>query len=135
MKAAVLYEANTPLMIEELELSALGPGDVLVRVAAAGVCHSDLHHMDGHSQGYPKPVVLGHEGAGVVKEVAPDVTDFVPGDHVILSFRPSCGTCFHCTGGHPNLCASGLKAGYLTSGRRHLHKDGTEINHFANVAC
>lgn len=135
MKAAVLYEANTPLVIEELDLYPLGPGDVLVRVAAAGVCHSDLHHMNGHSSGHPMPVVLGHEGAGIIEEVAPDVADLAPGDHVILSFRPSCGVCYECASGHPNQCTSGILAGHLTSGRRHLHKDGAEIFHFANTSC
>ncbi|MGI8550014.1 MAG: Zn-dependent alcohol dehydrogenase [Dehalococcoidia bacterium] len=135
MKAAVLYAPNTPLVIEEIDLYPLGPGDVLVRVASAGVCHSDLHHMDGHSVGHPRPVVLGHEGAGIVEEVAPDVGDLAPGDHVIFSFRPSCGTCPDCAGGRPNLCMNGITPGHLASGRRHLHKDGSEIYHFANVSC
>ena len=135
MKAAVLYEANTPLAIEEIDLDPPEAGDVLVKVAAAGVCHSDLHHIDGHSTGHPKPVVLGHEGAGVVEAAGPGVGDLAPGDHVIFSFRPSCGVCSFCVTGRPNLCSTGVKAGYLTSGRRHLHKGSSPVYHFANTSC
>ena len=90
MRAAVLYEVGAPLAIEELTLLPPKEGEVRVRFAASGVCHSDLHYIKG-DRPYPKPVVLGHEGAGIVEEVGPGVTRAKAGDHVILSFVPACG--------------------------------------------
>ena len=103
MKAAVLREVNTPLQIEEIQHGDPGPREVLVRTAAAGVCHSDLHFLDGS---YPHllPVVLGHESAGVVEAVGSMVTYVKPGDHVITCLSAFCGHCEHCLTGHMSLC-------------------------------
>ena len=103
VKAAVLYEANTPLVVEELDLDDPKEGEVLVRLSSAGVCHSDYHVMKGEWNP-PLPMVLGHEAAGVVERVGPGVTMSKPGDHVILNFRPNCGWCKYCTVGRPVLC-------------------------------
>ena len=90
MKAAVLYEANTPLQIVDLEQQGPQAGEARVRVKAAGVCHSDWHIMNGDWQ-LPLPMVLGHEAAGIVEEVGAGVANVKPGDHIIFSFRPQCG--------------------------------------------
>ncbi len=103
MKAAVLREVNTPLQIEEIQHGDPGPREVLVRTAAAGVCHSDLHFLDG-SYPYLLPVVLGHESAGVVEAVGGMVTYVKPGDHVITCLSAFCGHCEHCLTGHMSLC-------------------------------
>ena len=103
MKAAVLREVNTPLQIEEIQHGDPGPREVLVRTAAAGVCHSDLHFQDG-SYPYLLPVVLGHESAGVVEAVGGMVTYVKPGDHVITCLSAFCGHCEHCLTGHMSLC-------------------------------
>ncbi len=106
MKAAVLREVNRPMLVEDVELDAPARGQVVVRTAAAGVCHSDLHFIDG-SWPMRLPAVLGHEAAGVVEEVGEDVTYVRPGDHVILLFVAFCGRCRFCAMGRPNLCADG----------------------------
>lgn len=102
-KAAVLHEVGKPLEIEELELAAPAEGEVLVRYTHTGLCHSDLHVMQG-DLGAWLPLVLGHEGAGVVEEVGPGVTRVAPGDHFVASFIPTCGTCHWCAIGRQNLC-------------------------------
>ena len=102
-KAAVLYEAKTPLVIEELELDPPKEGEALVKIGAAGICRSDWHFMHGAAS-MPLPAVLGHEGSGVVQEVGPGVTTVKPGDTVILSFVSRCGKCHFCIIGRPNLC-------------------------------
>ena len=104
MKAAVLYEPNTPLRIEEVDLNEPGTGEVMVRMMASGVCHSDWHVVKGEWTHHALPSVLGHEGAGLVESVGPNVTSVKPGDHVILSWKASCGTCEMCQRGWPNLC-------------------------------
>ena len=109
MKAAVLHKVGGPFVVEDLTLQDPGEGEVLVRMAAAGICHSDWHFVTGALQ-RPFPVVLGHEGAGVVEEVGAGVTLVRPGDHVILNWSPDCGTCFFCTRGKNNLCEKFLKA-------------------------
>src|SRR5215813_3123423 len=106
MRAAVLYQPGQPLRVEDVELGAPRAGEVRVRVAAAGVCHSDYHYMRGDLVGN-LPVVLGHEGAGVVEEVGPGVTSFRPGDHVVLLWRTACGRCEYCSRGRPALCREG----------------------------
>ena len=103
MKAAVLYELNQPVVVEDIEMEGPKKGEVLVKVAATGVCHSCYHAVTGKIS-YPLPVVLGDEGAGVVEEVGEGVTLVEPGDHVILSWVPSCGYCIYCTQGYSNLC-------------------------------
>src|SRR5205809_7006893 len=102
-QAAVLLEPRTKLIIEELMLDAPHAGEVLVKIAASGVCHSDYHLISGATK-HPMPAVLGHEGAGIVESVGPDVTRIKPGDHVILNWAPDCGHCYYCQHGKPNLC-------------------------------
>ena len=106
MKAAILREVNKPLTIEEVSLDEPGPGQVLVKTAASGVCHSDLHFVEGLWP-VPLPAVLGHEAAGVVEKVGADVTYVEPGDHVVLLFVPFCGSCRDCMVGRPYLCTQG----------------------------
>src|SRR5258708_24813063 len=103
MKAAVLHEVNKPLVIEDVSLQKPGPREVLIRTAAAGLCHSDLHFMEGK---YPwmLPAVLGHESAGVVEQVGDQVTYVQPGDHVITCLSVYCGDCEFCLTGHLSLC-------------------------------
>ncbi|MEM1315311.1 MAG: Zn-dependent alcohol dehydrogenase [Pseudomonadota bacterium] len=103
MKAAVLHEAGAPLVIEEVGVKKPGPREVLVRTAYAGLCHSDLHFMEG-LYAHPLPAVLGHEAAGVVEQVGEDVTYLAPGDHVISCLSVFCGTCEYCNSGRPALC-------------------------------
>jgi NDMA-dependent alcohol dehydrogenase len=135
-KAAVLFEVGKGLEIRELDVQAPQRDEVLVRMAAGGVCHSDLHVMTGHLVG-ALPAVLGHEGAGVVAEVGPGVTHLKPGDHVIPLWRLSCGTCEHCSDGRPALCAAGTQirmTGRLLDGTTRFSLGGTEIKHFAGVS-
>ena len=104
MKAAVLREHMRPLVVEELDLGEPGPGEVLVKMMASGVCHSDWHVVKGEWTQVPLPIVLGHEGAGIVESLGPNVTGVQLGDHVILSWKASCGLCEMCQKGWPNLC-------------------------------
>lgn len=103
------YTASRPLVLEEVELAAPRAGELLVRVEAASVCHSDVSVVDG-SRIRPLPMALGHEAAGVVEEVGPGVRDVRPGDHVVLTFVPSCGSCPECSSGRPALCTPGAAA-------------------------
>ncbi len=104
IKAAVLYEINSPLQIEEFELPDIHRDQVRVRLSASGVCHSDWHVIKGDWPDISVPTILGHEGAGVVEEVGADVTHVRVGDHVILSWKRNCGRCESCQNGYPNLC-------------------------------
>lgn len=130
IKAAVLhalgaeqpYAETKPLVIEEVELAPPGPGEVLVEVKAAGLCHSDLSVVNG-SRPRPTPMVIGHEAAGVVAECGPGVEDLKAGDKVVMVFVPSCGSCLPCAEGRPALCEPGAEsntAGTLLSGERRL---------------
>ncbi len=144
-KAAVLYEmerarpyAGThPLALEELELAPPGPGEVLVEIAAAGLCHSDLSVING-TRPWPLPLVLGHEAAGVVREAGAGVTDLKPGDHVVFSFLPVCGRCMNCVSGRGWLCERGVaanRAGTLLTGAcRFSHSDGRKLFHHLGVS-
>jgi S-(hydroxymethyl)glutathione dehydrogenase/alcohol dehydrogenase len=130
VRAAVLREFRVPLVIEELELDPPKAGEILVRMAASGVCHSDLHVVQGI---HPTelPVVLGHEGAGVVEEVGPGVDGLEPGDHVLLTWLPYCGRCRHCARGWPNRCEN--VAWYdatMEDGTCRFHRDGARIHHY-----
>jgi alcohol dehydrogenase len=131
------YAESLPLKIREVELDPPGPGEVLVRVHAAGLCHSDLSVISG-DRPRPMPMVLGHESAGVVVECGPGVSDLRPGDRVVLVFMPSCGACMPCMEGRPALCEPGAAsngAGTLLSGQRRLHLDGKPVNHHVGVSC
>ncbi|HEV2358578.1 MAG TPA: Zn-dependent alcohol dehydrogenase [bacterium] len=135
-KAAVLFEVGKKLEICDVEVQAPKAGEVLVRMAAAGVCHSDLHVMTGHLFA-PLPAVLGHEGAGVVEEIGAGVATVRPGDHVIPLWRLSCGECEYCTAGRPALCAAGTAVrmtGYLPDGTTRFALGGTALKHFAGVS-
>src|SRR5512133_2807399 len=125
------YAISKPLTITELILDRPGHGEVLVRVAAAGLCHSDLSVING-DRPRPMPMALGHEAAGVVQEVGAGVTDLTVGDHVVVVFVPSCGHCAPCAEGRPALCEPGAAAngaGTLLSGARRLARGGEAMNH------
>lgn len=137
--AALLLEPGTPLVVEEIELDEPREDEVLVRVAAAGVCHSDLHLADGVLGDGRWPIVLGHEGAGIVERVGSRVTNVAPGDHVAFCFVPACGDCRACRSGHPNLCGPAGDHGYagmLMDGTSRLRRlDGTILQHGLMTAC
>jgi alcohol dehydrogenase len=144
-RAAVLHEMgrpppyrnSRPLEIAAVELDAPGPGEVLVCMRAAGLCHSDLSVIDGNRP-RPMPMVLGHEASGTVEALGPGVEDLREGDHVIAAFVPSCGSCEPCAGGRPALCEPGLAsntAGTLLSGARRLHRGGAALNHHLGVSA
>ena len=109
-RAAVLHAAQTPMSIETITAAALKPTDVLVRIRAAGLCHTDLEVIEG-SLRYPLPIVLGHEAAGVVEQVGPAARGVKTGDHVVLSWNPHCGHCFYCDRDSPILCEEYLGGG------------------------
>ncbi|MBT9507061.1 zinc-dependent alcohol dehydrogenase family protein [Rhodoferax sp.] len=131
------YAESRPLEITEVELAPPGPGEVLVRVVAAGLCHSDLSIING-DRPRRMPIVLGHEAAGIVEALGEGVTDLEPGDHVILVFVPSCGHCAPCAEGRPVLCdpaAAANAAGTLLGGGRRLSYQGESIDHFVGVSA
>ncbi len=136
-QAAVLYEAKTPLSIETVEVLDPGPGEVRVRMHAAGVCHSDLHVMTGDLP-MVTPIILGHEGAGVIESVGDGVKSVEPGDHVIPIWRMSCGTCEYCLGGRPALCDIGTAMRFTglmpDGGTRFRNSKGDAIRHYAGVS-
>jgi alcohol dehydrogenase len=145
IKAAVLnkmgleapYAKSKPLAIEEIELDPPGYGEVLVRIGAAGLCHSDLSVIEGNRP-RPMPMALGHEAAGVVEKVGPGVDDLKVGDHVVMVFVPSCGHCLPCAEGRPALCEPGAAAngaGTLLSGERRLHRNGSDVHHHLGVSA
>ena len=133
----VPYAQSRPLRIREVELAPPGIGEVLIRVHAAGLCHSDLSVVSG-DRPRPMPMVLGHESAAEVVECGPGVPDLRPGDRVVLVFMPSCGGCMPCMEGRPALCEPGAAsngAGTLLSGERRLSLDGVAVNHHVGVSC
>ena len=135
--ASAPYAQSLPLRIRDVELDPPGHGEVLVRIRAAGLCHSDLSVISG-DRPRPVPMVLGHESAGEVVECGPGVTDLKVGDRVVLVFMPSCGCCMPCMEGRPALCEPGAAsngAGTLLSGARRLHLDGQPVNHHVGVSC
>ena len=137
IKAAVLYEPNTPFQTETLDLALPEAGEVLVRIAAAGVCHSDWHLVTGDTQ-HAMPVVPGHEGAGVVEAVGEGVSRIRPGDHVALNWAPNCGDCFYCLRGRPSLCTAFVEpiwAGTMMDGTTRLSKAGRPVYSFSALAC
>ncbi len=134
MRAAILYEVGKPLAVEPVELQEPRPGEVAVRIAATGVCHSDLHYIKG-DLGYPLPVVLGHEAAGVVEAVGEGVDSVRPGDHVVLLFAPACGRCRYCDAGRPHLCEMRYRVrGKMPDGTTRLRWRGQDLHHFTCVS-
>ena len=134
MKAAVLWESGAPLSVEEVELGEPQAGEVRVRIAAAGVCRSDLHVMDG-TWAYDLPMVLGHEGAGVVDAVGPGVLAPKVGDAVALAWVTACGRCRMCAAGSPALCEIGSHLHRMPDGSSRLQARGQDLNHFMATAC
>jgi S-(hydroxymethyl)glutathione dehydrogenase/alcohol dehydrogenase len=133
VRAAVLREINAPLSVEEVELAEPGADEVQVKLAASGVCHSDWNVITGAAQN-PLPAVLGHEGAGIVEEVGEGVTGVSAGDHVVLSWLPSCGTCFYCVQGRGALCDMAMAdmfEGTLPGGSLALSQNGAPLYHYS----
>jgi len=132
MKAAVFRGVRQPLAIEDVQLSAPGPHEVIIRTAAAGVCHSDVHFYEGLYP-TPTPVVLGHESAGIVEEVGSEVRYVAPGDHVITCLSVFCGHCDYCTTGRPHLCnreGTRREAGQAPR----LSQNGEVVHQFADLS-
>ena len=129
MQAAVLYQASEPMVVEEVDLDEPHAGEVLVRLAASGVCHSCLHIMDGSMSWPDMPVVLGDEGAGVVERVGAGVSSVAPGDHVILSWSPACGRCRYCATGRPQLCERRPARGVMLDGTTRRRVRGQDVTH------
>ena len=131
------YAQSRPLQIVEVELDPPGPREVLVRMRAAGLCHSDLSVING-DRPRPLPMAIGHEGAGEVLEVGTDVKDLRVGDHVVAAFVPCCGACEPCTHGRPALCEPGFKAnsaGVLLSGAKRIHRNAADVYHHLGVSA
>ncbi|MDN3495718.1 Zn-dependent alcohol dehydrogenase [Planococcus sp. APC 4015] len=138
VRAAVLRAFGSPLEIEEIELSDPGPGELLVEIEAAGVCHSDLHYLRGDLR-CPLPVVPGHEGAGRVLQLGPGATgDIAVGDRVALLWRPNCGRCAQCISGRPIMCEFGpvqARSGGLLDGTTRMSSGGGPVHHLLGVSC
>lgn len=135
-RAALLFEPKTPLRVEELTLDEPQDQEVLVRIVASGVCHTDLHYIKGESP-VGLPVVLGHEGAGIVEKVGPNVTTVEPGNHVIMTVIFSCGKCRFCIEGHPARCIENLNVmmmGTLPGGGKRLRIGTEEVHHLFGLA-
>src|SRR3984957_14919422 len=132
-EAAILWGQNTEWSVESIELDPPQAGEVLVKLAASGMCHSDEHLVTGDLGGI-YPIIGGHEGAGVVQEVGPGVTGLAPGDHVVFGFIPACGQCPSCARGHSNLCDNGaaLMIGLQMDGTSRHHARGQDL---ATMVC
>jgi S-(hydroxymethyl)glutathione dehydrogenase/alcohol dehydrogenase len=137
MKAVVCRERNGPVAVEDVSLDPPGPGEVQVRLAATGVCHSDYSVISGVVP-IKLPCILGHEGAGTVEEVGKGVTHVAPGDKVVLSWVTSCGDCFFCKEGQPNLCDVGLRVNThhrMPDGTSRAHQDGVDLQSFSALGA
>jgi S-(hydroxymethyl)glutathione dehydrogenase / alcohol dehydrogenase len=137
IRAAVLEQFAKPLVVQEVDLDGPGPGEVLVRLAACGVCHTDLYTASGVDPSGYAPTVLGHEGAGVVEAVGDGVSSVAPGDHVITLFSPQCGECVHCVSPKTNLCLAireQQNLGYLPDGSTRLHRGDERVRHFMGTS-
>jgi len=133
MRAAVLERFGEPLVVQEVELAEPRAGEVLVRLAACGVCHTDLYTASGADPSGYAPAVLGHEGAGVVEKVGEGVASVNPGDHVVTLFSPQCRECIHCRDERTNLCLAireEQNKGHLPDGTVRISRDGEEVRHF-----
>ena len=137
IRAAVLEEFARPLVVQDVDLDGPGPGEVLVRLAACGVCHTDLYTASGVDPSGYAPTVLGHEGAGVVEDVGAGVTSLAPGDHVVTLFSPQCRECLHCQSPKTNICLAireQQNLGFLPDGSTRLNRDGERIRHFMGTS-
>jgi S-(hydroxymethyl)glutathione dehydrogenase / alcohol dehydrogenase len=137
MRAAVLEEFGAPLAVQEVDLADPGPGEVLVRLVACGVCHTDLYTASGADPSGYAPAVLGHEGGGVVERIGEGVSSVAPGDHVVTLFSPQCRECQHCQSPRTNLCLAireQQNRGYLPDGTTRLSRDGEPIRHFMGTS-
>jgi S-(hydroxymethyl)glutathione dehydrogenase / alcohol dehydrogenase len=137
MRAAVLEEFGKPLVVQEVDLAEPKAGEVLVRLEACGVCHTDLYTASGADPSGYAPAVLGHEGAGVVEAIGPDVGDLAVGDHVVTLFSPQCRECEHCRSDRTNLCLAireQQNLGYLPDGTARLSRGGEPIRHFMGTS-
>jgi len=137
IRAAVLEQFGAPLEVQELELAEPQAGEVLVRLTACGVCHTDLYTASGADPSGYAPTVLGHEGAGIVERVGDGVRDVAPGDHVVTLFSPQCRECIHCRDHRTNLCLAireQQNQGYLPDGTTRLSRDGEPIRHFMGTS-
>jgi S-(hydroxymethyl)glutathione dehydrogenase/alcohol dehydrogenase len=137
VRAAVLERFGEPLEVQEVDLAEPKAGEVLVRLAACGVCHTDLYTASGADPSGYAPTVLGHEGAGVVEAVGDGVTSVRPGDHVVTLFSPQCRECIHCRDARTNLCLAireQQNQGYLPDGTTRLSRDGEPIRHFMGTS-
>src|SRR4051794_34459346 len=137
MRAAVLEEFGAPLVVQDVELAEPEPGEVLVRLVACGVCHTDLYTASGADPSGYAPTVLGHEGAGVVDRVGDGVSSLAPGDHVVTLFSPQCRECVHCLDPRTNLCLAirdQQNQGYLPDGTTRLSRDGEQMRHFMGTS-
>src|SRR5215216_2652997 len=133
IRAAVLEEFGAPLAVQDVELAGPGPGEVLVRLLACGVCHTDLYTASGADPSGYAPCVLGHEGCGTVEAVGEGVTSLAAGDRVVTLFSPQCGECVHCRSPKTNLCLAireQQNKGYLPDGTTRLARDGEPVRHF-----
>ena len=133
IRAAVLETFGAPLEVQDVELAGPREGEVLVRLHACGVCHTDMYTASGVDPSGYAPCVLGHEGAGVVEEVGPGVRLLAPGDHVVTLFSPQCGECVNCRSGRTNICLAIREQqgrGYLPDGTTRLSRGGEELRHF-----
>ncbi|HTO25337.1 MAG TPA: alcohol dehydrogenase catalytic domain-containing protein [Gaiellaceae bacterium] len=137
IRAAVLEEFGAPLVVQQLELEPPRAGEVLVKLAACGVCHTDLYTASGADPSGYAPTVLGHEGAGIVERVGEGVTSVKPGDHVVTLFSPQCRECVHCRDERTNLCLAireQQNLGFLPDGTTRLSRDGEPIRHFMGTS-
>jgi S-(hydroxymethyl)glutathione dehydrogenase/alcohol dehydrogenase len=137
IRAAVLEEFAKPLVVQEVELAEPGPGEVLVRLVACGVCHTDMYTASGVDPSGYAPTVLGHEGAGVVERCGDGVTMVREGDHVVTLFSPQCGECVHCVSPLTNLCLAireQQNRGYLPDGSTRLSRAGEPLRHFMGTS-
>src|SRR5215208_1329408 len=137
IRAAVLEEFGAPLAVQDVELAGPGPGEVLVRLLACGVCHTDLYTASGADPSGYAPAVLGHEGCGTVEAIGEGVTSLTPGDRVVTLFSPQCGECVHCRSPKTNLCLAireQQNKGYLPDGSTRLSRDGERIRHFMGTS-
>ncbi|MCL4141395.1 UNVERIFIED_CONTAM: hypothetical protein GTU68_063861 [Idotea baltica] len=137
IRAAVLEEFGQPLVVQDIDIAPPKAGEVLVKLKACGVCHTDLYTASGADPSGYAPCVLGHEGAGVVEEIGAGVTSVSVGDHVVTLFSPECGECVNCKSGKTNICTAIREQqgqGYLPDGTSRLSRNGEDLRHFMGTS-